>query len=115
MTEDQTPNPHRKIRWWFWLLLVAPAIFSIAGTTLSEAIVKGEEQLGLMVSVNLLGALPLNGICSACCAIHLSRVRTGTVHMAWLILGTLGFFALNIAIAFAGCAGVGAVLDLVAQ
>jgi hypothetical protein len=105
----------KRIRWWFWLLLIAPAAFSIAATMLSDVLVSGEEQLGLMVSLNLLGALPLNGICSACCAVHLSRVRTGETRLAWLVLGTLGFFALNVALAFAGCAAGGAVLDTVTR
>ena len=94
----------RKLAWWFWLMLFAPAVTSVALTACAAAFGQGEEPLGWMIGMNLLLALPLNGICAACGAVHLSRVRTGQTHPVWVVVGALGIFGLNVALAFAGCA-----------
>jgi hypothetical protein len=118
MLSEQPPLVQKKLRGWFWPLLFAPALFSAVGTTLIALVIKGhgpsnwgiiegQEQSSWVILWNILAALPLNGICSAICAVHLSRTRTGEAKPAWLVLGTLGFFALNGVLAFGGCtAGV---------
>ena len=107
MLSEQPPLVEKKLKGWFWPLLFAPGLFSAVGTTLVALIIKGQAQLNWVLLLNFFAALPLNGICSACCAVHLSRMRTGEAKPAWLVLGTLGFFALNGLLAFGGCtAGV---------
>ena len=43
-------------------------------------------------------------ICSAFCAVHLSRVRTGRAHLGWILGGLAGFAVLNLGLSFGGCA-----------
>lgn len=105
------PNTPRRLRRWFALIAISPALLSIALTALASLVDSGEQELGWIVSGNLLIALPLNGICSAYCAAHLSRVKTGRVQTGWLVLGALGFFCANMALAFAGCAAGAFVID----
>src|SRR4051794_1156628 len=97
-------HPPRKLRAWFWLALLAPALLATIANAIVFTTIHGEAQLGWMIGISLFAVLPLTGICSACCAVHLSRVRTGRVHAAWVVAGMFGFFALNLALAFGGCA-----------
>jgi hypothetical protein len=102
---SETNNP-RKLHWWFWLLLFAPGLFSVIATAGVGAFMQGggEQQLSGLVVANIFVGLPVNGICSACCAVHLNRVRTGAVSPGRVIVATLGFFVLNLILSFAGCA-----------
>jgi hypothetical protein len=107
MMNEQPPVVRKKLRGWFWPLLFAPALFSAVASTLVTLFIKNNDQVGWLLVLNIFAALPMNGVCSAICAVHLSRTRTEDAKPAWLVLGTLGFFALNGALAFGGCtAGV---------
>ena len=113
---EEPPVVRKKLKRWFWPLLFAPALLSAVGTAVialvikghgpsSWIIIEGQERSNWVILWNILAALPLNGICSAICAVHLSRTRTGEAKPARLVLGTLGFFALNGVLAFGGCTG----------
>src|SRR5436189_2333777 len=88
MINEEPPVVRKKLAGWFWPLLFAPALFSVVGTTIVGLFGRSYDQLGFMVTLIVLAALPLNGICSACCAVHLSRIRTAEAKPAWLVLGT---------------------------
>jgi hypothetical protein len=103
MMNEQPPVVRKKLRGWFWPLLFAPALFSAVATTLVALFVKNNDQMSWLLLLNIFAALPMNGICSAVCAVHLSRTRTAESKPAWPILGTLGFFVLNAVLAFGGC------------
>lgn len=100
---DETDIAPRSLRPWFWFVLFLTPVLSVASNGLMAATVKGEGQLSWLMGLDLLILPSLGLICSAFCAVHLSRVRTGRVHLGWLLGGLAGCFALNLGLAFGGC------------
>lgn len=102
MSEATTIAP-RSLRPWFWFLLFLTPVLSIAGNGLIAVRQGGETELPWLISFDLLALPSLGLVCSALCAIHLSRVRTGRVHLGWTLGSLVGFAALNLALGFGGC------------
>ncbi len=102
MTEDQSTTP-RRLRWWFWLMLLAPAFVALAGTAIIVALGNGP---GGFLFVNAI-ALPLNFVCSNAAAKQLVLLRDSRGGSSpWMFLwGPLIFF-LNVAIVLGGCGAV---------
>ena len=91
----------RRLRWWFWLILFGPALFSLIGNTAVYSFGLG---LGGLCLVNILLALPMNFVCSNWSAkrIILLRDERGGSSPWMFLLGPLIFF-LNLSLCFGGC------------
>lgn len=101
-----TPEPpvlpvQRKLRWWFWLILFGPALFSILGNLAVYSF--GLGLVGLFF-VNIALALPMNFVCSNWSAKQLVLLRDSRGGGSpWMFLwGPLIFF-LNLSLWFGGC------------
>jgi hypothetical protein len=92
-----------KLRPWFWCVLFLTPMLSVAGNSLVALNQSGETELPWLMGLDLVALPSLGLICSTFCAIHLSRVRTGRVHLGWTLGGLAGFAALNLGLAFGGC------------
>ena len=103
MNDQQPPTP-RKLRPWFWLMLFFTPVLSLLANGLVGATVKGEDGLSYLILLDVVIVPSLMLICSACCAVHLARARTGRAHAGWIAAGLIGFCALNLALCFGGCA-----------
>ena len=103
MSEDQTKTL-RPLRWWFWLVLFAPALVFLGGTATIVSLANG---FGGLVFVTVFIALPLNFICSNAAAKQLVLLRDSRGGSSpWMFLwGPLIFF-LNVTIAFGGSAAM---------
>jgi hypothetical protein len=105
MSEGQTKALPR-LRWWFWLVLFAPALISATAPVITLWS-HPHNVLAWLSFANIVVAFPLNFVCSIWAArqIILRRDhRSGS--SPWMFLwGPLIFF-LNAAIAFGGCAAM---------
>ena len=100
-----TPTaPSAKLRPWFWFVLFLTPVLSLVANGWVGATVTGEHELPYLIVLDVFIAPSLMLICSTACAVHLSRVRTGRAHAGWIAAGLFGFFALNLALSFGGCA-----------
>lgn len=102
MSDDAAIAPG-KLRPWFWCALFLTPVFSLIANGWMGATTRGEGELPGLIIVDLLIAPSLMLICSAFCAVHLSRVRTGHAHLGWIIGGLAGFAVLNLGLSFGGC------------
>ena len=96
--------PPRKLRPWFWFVLLCSPVLTLVANGLVSANISGERELGYLIPLDVVIVPSFILVCSACCAVHLSRVRTGRAHAGWIAAGLFGFFALNLALSFGGCA-----------
>src|SRR5689334_4443236 len=100
---DEQPQTSRPLRWWFWLVLVAPVLVS-----LSPAMFVPLRRVGMgIVFLNLYVALPLNFVCSNWAAkqIVLRRDPRGG-SSPWMFPWGPSFFFLNVALVFGGCSAL---------
>lgn len=99
MSADEQPV-HRKLRWWFWPVLFAPALFVL---TVTAAITLSGPH-NFLASLAFMSALPLNFVCSNWTAKKLVLLRDSRgAASPWMFLcGPLIFF-LNVALTFGGC------------
>ena len=92
-----------KLRSWFWCMLFFTPLFALVANGWVASTTKGEGELPGVIVVDLLIVPSLVLICSAFCAVHLSRVRTGRAHLGWILGGLAGFCVLNLGLSFGGC------------
>ena len=94
----------KKLRWWFWFVLLAPALIALGGTAIVAAFGKG---LSGLFFVNILVALPLNFVFSNAAAKQLVLLHDGRGGSSpWMFLwGPLIFF-LNVALVLGGCSAM---------
>lgn len=100
---SQPATAPRALRPWFWFVLFFTPVFSLVANGWVGATTKGEGELPGLILVDVFIAPSLMLICSAFCAVHLSRVRTGRAHLGWVLGGLVGFCVLNLALSFGGC------------
>jgi hypothetical protein len=92
-----------KLRPWFWFVLFLTPVLSLIANGVIGSTVNGENELPYLIAVDLIILPSIAVVCSAFCALHLSRVRTGRAHLGWILGGLVGFGALNLGLAFGGC------------
>src|SRR4051794_31021134 len=102
-TPEEFKNVPGKLRPWFWLVLFLTPVFSLVANGWVGANIKGEGELPYLIALDVILAPSLMLICSALCAVHLSRVRTGRAHLGWILGGSVGLFVLNVGLSFGGC------------
>lgn len=103
---DAQPQTSRQLRWWFWLVLFAPAMISLSAPAPARWL-HPHNVLGWICFVNLFVALPLNFVCSNWAAkrIILRRDPRGG-SSPWMFLWGPSIFFLNVALVLGGCSAM---------
>jgi len=93
----------KRLHWWFWLLLFAPAMLIVMVAPLPGVITLHPGERNWLSNLVWPGLLVLNFVNSLLVAAVLERSRTGRRSMWSLGVGALLFF-LNLFVSFGGCA-----------
>ena len=95
----------RRLRWWFWVVLLAPAAVSplIPGVVSFWAPSDPRSAGGWVMGASLGVLIPINAICSIVASFIFCRARTGRVGSVSVILNGFLFFAMNLILSYAGC------------
>src|SRR5688500_7497971 len=103
MIQDQSKTLQR-LRWWFWLVLFAPALISATAPVLTM-LSHPHNVLSWLALANIVVAFPLNFVCSIWAARQIVFLRDSRGGSSpWMFLWVPLFFFLNAALAFGGCA-----------
>lgn len=99
--EPSAPRP--RLRWWFWLVLFAPAMISVSAPL--STLLGHKYDLFSWVLLNIYIVLPMNFVCSNWAAKQIVLLRDPRGGSSpWMFLWGPLFFFLNVALVFGGCA-----------
>lgn len=97
---EHTP---RRLRWWFWVMLLAPAVSFVLVTPLTPVMKIHLQGAEIWIARAVWASFAvMNLLCSLGAAAYLERALYGRVS-AWTIPVGLAFFFLNLVLSFGGC------------
>ena len=113
---DGEHNESRKLRWWFWVVLLTPTIVCAAGNTLITSQVELRYALDAAMTVAIFGGIILNLLCSGFAARELVAVRGPNPYgQSGASSLFTAFFILNLILSVGGCGLGGAAGDALRQ
>ena len=101
MGEEPTKTP-RRLRWWFWFLLFAPAVVNVSGLSLPGVVTMHPGEHNWFSNFVLSVLFLVNLVSSLAAAACLERAFYGRLSV-WIIPVGSAFFFLNLVLSFGGC------------